>query len=61
MVVVGYIASALTDLVTIWPMAVSGIAATIGFGSSMAIGIIFGSYPALQAASVSPVQALNEL
>lgn len=60
-VVLGYVVSALIDQVTSWPMEFNGIAAAIGFASSVVIGVIFGSYPALQAASVSPVQALNEL
>lgn len=60
-ILIGLVFSVLIDLLTTLPMAFSGVAAAIGFCSSVAIGIIFGSYPALQAASVSPVQALNEL
>lgn len=60
-VAAGFLLSAIIDSVTAWPMSYNGTGATIGFLVSLAVGVIFGSYPAMQAATVSPVRSLNEL
>jgi putative ABC transport system permease protein len=43
-----------------WPIAVG--AGTLGLGLlvSAIVGICFGSYPAMQAASVTPIKTLNQ-
>lgn len=60
-VVAGFLLSTAIDAVTQWPVDFSPLAALAGFMVSVVIGIVFGTYPALQAASVSPIQALNDL
>jgi len=57
----GFLVSALIDWSTTWPIAYNFAAALIGFAVSVTVGVVFGSYPALQAALVSPVQSLNKL
>jgi len=58
-VVLGLLCAIVIDLATHWHTVFSLGAAGIGFVASLVIGGIFGSYPALQAASVSPVQSLR--
>lgn len=58
---VGWGVARLVDLGTSWSMEFNGVAALVGFSAAVAIGLVFGHYPARQAASVSPVKALHEL
>jgi len=44
-----------------WPVAVGAGTLTLGLIVSAIVGICFGSYPAMQAASVTPIKTLNEL
>ena len=60
-VMAGFLLSAAVDAFTDWPVDFSPLAAGAGFLVSIGIGIVFGTYPALQAASVSPIEALNDL
>ncbi|MBI4871541.1 MAG: ABC transporter permease [Candidatus Riflebacteria bacterium] len=42
-----------------WPAALSWLAAAVAFTFSVAVGIAFGLYPAVRAASLEPIQALR--
>lgn len=59
-ILLGFLLSLIIDLSTDWSVKMNMASALIGFFTAVAIGVIFGSYPALQAASVSPVQSLRE-
>lgn len=58
-ILLGLLCALTIDAVTSWHMVFKMGAAAIGFAASLIIGGIFGSYPALQAAAVSPVQSLR--
>ncbi len=60
-VVLSLLLAALASYLTSWPMKFGITGAMLGFSVSVAIGAVFGSYPALQAAAVSPVRSLREL
>jgi putative ABC transport system permease protein len=42
-----------------WPTVISWPAAAVAFGFSVAVGIVFGLYPAMRAAKLEPIQALR--
>jgi putative ABC transport system permease protein len=42
-----------------WPTVISWPAAAVAFGFSVAVGVIFGLYPAMRAAKLEPIQALR--
>lgn len=43
-----------------WPLTISWLAVVIAFFVSMAIGLIFGLYPARKAAQLSPIEAMRK-
>ncbi|MEM1112303.1 MAG: ABC transporter permease [Pseudomonadota bacterium] len=60
-VLLGFLLSFLIDSFSEWNLVYHNAAALVGFAVSVLIGVVFGSYPALQAAAVSPVKSLNEI
>jgi len=42
-----------------WPTLISWPAAAVAFGFSVAVGVVFGLYPAMRAAKLEPIQALR--
>ena len=54
------IAGAMTLATTMgWPFVVSPLWISVAFGISMAIGVVFGFYPARKAARMNPIDALR--
>jgi len=58
-ILLGYAISSLVASYSGWPTVVRPLAVALGVGVSMSIGLIFGIYPARQAAQVSPIEALR--
>ena len=60
-VALGWALALVIDLASPWALVFSPLAALVGFAVSALAGVLFGTYPALGAASVSPIDALNDL
>ena len=57
--VFGYFLSWLMSLSAEWKTIVTPASIAIAFGVSMAVGVIFGIYPARKASRIDPIEALR--
>lgn len=55
----GYGTSRLVSAFSGWPTIVTPVSVLLGVGVSCSVGLVFGIYPARQAASISPIEALR--
>lgn len=55
----GYGISSLVSVYSGWPTIITPLALLLGVGVSATIGLVFGIYPARQAAHISPIEALR--
>lgn len=56
---IGYLAAYLISNIGGWPFVVNSLSVMVAFTFSLLIGIFFGIYPAMKAAKLAPVDALN--
>jgi len=59
-VLVGYIASSLIETYTGWPLHVTTTSIVLSTSISMAVGLLFGLWPARRAAAMDPIEALRD-
>lgn len=58
-IVVGVVTSHAITLYAAWSTGVSFMAVVLAFGVSAVVGLVFGIYPAAQAAGLQPVDAVS--
>ena len=58
-IVCGFALSKLIASAAGWATVVTGASIVVAFGVSVGIGLLFGSYPAMQAARLDPVEAMR--
>ena len=59
-VAVGYTASSVIETYTGWPLAVTTMSVVLSTSISMAVGLLFGLWPARRAAAMDPIEALRD-
>jgi ABC-type antimicrobial peptide transport system permease subunit len=55
----GYGISRVVSAYSGWPTIITPISILLGVGVSASVGLVFGIYPARQAARISPIEALR--
>ena len=57
--IVGYVLAFFVSIVTPFAPFISWQIVLLAFGTSLAVGIIFGAYPAIKAAGKNPIESLK--
>jgi putative ABC transport system permease protein len=55
----GFGSSRIIALIAEWPTVVTFTSIAVAFGVSVFIGLLFGIYPAMQAAKLDPIEAIR--
>lgn len=58
-VLLGYVSASILTAILEWPTSVSAAAVGLAFGLALAVGVLFGYYPAYRASRLDPIDALR--
>jgi putative ABC transport system permease protein len=58
-VMLGFSIASGVALLSDWSTVVTGLSVTLAFGFSLGVGLVFGTYPAMNAARLNPIDALR--